>query len=184
MLSFCEPVLTSEWGLLCSQVSPAAGESVWCPPCCTQRWTVSGIGRGGTSPLGDEKKFNPLKQPAICFFLLVPIYKRVQNNTTRMHENPPFWYQKSKKKFRPYLRWGGGHPLPTTYSPRRRSNSTPSASHPPPLKLNPGYAPVDSQCDKLLSTLVMGCSNIFWLQSLGKSSKGITIIFGDTHILW
>ena len=55
---------------------------------------------GECPPLGDKKNFDALKQSAICFLLLVPIYKRVQNNTTRMHENPPFWYQK--------IFWGWG----------------------------------------------------------------------------
>jgi len=41
-------------------------------------------------PVG-MKKIDPLNQLlAICFLLLVPIYKRVQNNTTIMLENPPF----------------------------------------------------------------------------------------------
>ena len=32
---------------------------------------------GECPPLGMKKKFDPLNQPAICFLLLVPIYKRV-----------------------------------------------------------------------------------------------------------
>jgi len=46
----------------------------------------SGVGRGGTwvnVPLEDEKNFDALNQPAICFLLLVLIYKHVQNNTTK-----------------------------------------------------------------------------------------------------
>jgi len=68
------------------------------------RCDTSGVGRRGDMgecpPLGDEKNFDPLNQPAICFLLLVPIYKRAQNNTTRMHENPPV---------------ERGHPLSTPY---------------------------------------------------------------------
>jgi len=45
---------------------------------------------GECFPLGMKKNYDPLKQLAIYFLLLVPIYKRVQNNTSRMHENPPF----------------------------------------------------------------------------------------------
>ena len=49
------------------------------------------------SPLGDETNFDLLNPPVICFLLLVPKYKRVQNNTTKMHENPPFDIKKRQK---------------------------------------------------------------------------------------
>ena len=38
----------------------------------------------------------PPKPNSHLLFVIGPhnVYKRVPNNTTRMHENPPFWYQK------------------------------------------------------------------------------------------
>jgi len=79
---------------------------------------------GKYPPFWDEKKFNPLNQPAICFLLLVPIYKRVQNNTTRMHvRKPTILISKIKK-----ISGDGATPHPLGAS--GASNSTPSASLP------------------------------------------------------
>jgi len=76
---------------------------------------------GEYPPLGDEKKFDPLNQPAICFLLLVPyinVCKIISPECTKTHH---FDIKNQKKFF---------------------SNSTFGVSF--PLKLNPGYAPVSN----------------------------------------
>jgi len=66
---------------------------------------------GERPPLGIKKIFDPLNQPAICFLLLVPIYKHVQIIP------PECMKTKNQKKIHT--------PLPS-------SKLTPSASRPPP----------------------------------------------------